>query len=419
MSTNQTTPAFAHVDRSTYGGFDYKSVMARLFSDGGSVGQKAAFSSSDTGRSNDVFGAVLWNQVNTATPAYGLLPKIDATGSGPQDIDSPRPQTFRAAYSPPSMSTPAEGGSWSTSVTFSTQQVKATPHHSQLKFESTIIQQIESRLQDDVPIDEIESLMDEYWQEEFEVSGILRGVNSGSNGGTTYGNDNAIVSLDRVVASSDEESNADGIGGTALDDGDLDVYDIDRSADTWADSVVDHNSASGDRQLTADIVDSTIESQQDNGANYEDLVILTGTDTGRVLSELRESQVRYEGNTALSTEDVNGSETRRGMASNKRFRDWDGIPIVEDHNMISDSLSRIYILDIGPMENPDGNQPGQTVPKIGVENYFGPIVERAGPGQQTNTLATDNLADEVGYLQTHEVVCRRPGHQAKIRDLSE
>lgn len=413
MAANPATPAFAHVDRSTYGGFDYKSVMQRLFADGGTIGQKAAFTSSDAGRSNDVFGAVLWNQVNVATPTYGLLPKIDATGAGPQDIDSPRPQTFRVAFSPPSMSTPAEGGSWGTSVTFSSQQVKATPHHSQLKFEATIIQQIESRLQDDVPIDQIESLMDAYWQEEFEVSGIARAVASG----TSYSTDDAIVPLDRVVSSAAEENNADDTAGTLFTDGDMDVYDITRDTDSWADAVVDHNSAGGDRQLTADLVDSTIETLQTNGSNYEDLVIVTGADTGRVLSELRESQVRYEGNTALSTESVEGQDTRPGMASNKRFRDWDGIPIVEDHNAPSDSLSRIFILDIGPMENPD--DPGTTVPKIGVETYFGPIVERAGPGQQTNTLATNNLADEVGFLMTHEVVCRRFSHQAKIRDLSE
>jgi len=401
----------SHIDRSTYGGFDYKSAMAKFFADGGTnVEQKAAFSSGDTGRSNDVFGAVLWNQVNTSAPAYGLLPKIDATGQGPGSIDDPRPQTFRVAYSPPSMSTPAEGGSYGSSVTFSSQQVKATPHHSQLKFEATIIQQIESRLQDDVPLDQIESLMDEYWREEYEVSGIMRDLDGI---GSTYSNDDAIVSLDRVVSSGDEESNV-----SAISAGEADVYDkIDRSADSWGDAVVEHNSGT-DRQLTADLVNSTVESLVNNGASYEDLVIVTGSDTGRVLSELRESQVRYDGNSALDTETVNGQETRGGAASNKRFRDWDGIPIVEDHNCVSDTLSRIYMLDIGTMQNPDDSGPG-SIPKIGVETYFGPIVERAGPGRETNTLATDNLADEVGFLHTHEVVCRRPSHQAKVRDLKE
>lgn len=410
MSTN-TTPAFAHVDRGAYGGFDYKSALPKFF---GGVGQKAAFTSDDAGRSNDVFGAVLWNQVNTATPIYGMLPKIDATGSGPQDIDDPRPQTFRVSYNPPSMDTPAEGGSWGTSVTFDSQQVKADPHHSQLKFEATIMQQIEARLQDDTPLDQIEGLMDEYWREEFEVSGILRAV---ADATPSYANDDTITTLDRVVASSDEESNSSNADGSAYSDGDLDVYDIDRSADTWADSVVDHNSGTL-RQLTADVMDSTIERLVNNGADYESLAIATGTDTGRILSELKESQVRYDGNTALSTGDVNGSETRQGATGNKRFRDWDGIPIVEDHNMISDSLSRIFVLDLGVMQNPDDSGPSD-IPKIGVETYFGPIVERAGPGQQTNTLATDNLADEVGFLVTHEPVARRPGHLAKVTHLEE
>jgi hypothetical protein len=407
----------AHIDRSKYGGFDYKSAMEKLFLADGGVTQKAAFQSGDAGRSNDVFGAVMWNQVNAAAPAYGMLPKVDATGAGPNSIDDPRPQTFRAAYNPPSMSTPAEGGSYSTSVDFDTAEVKADPHHSQLKFEATIIQQIESRLQDDVPLDEIEGLMDQYFREEYEVSGILRGVNSSTNGGTQYSNDNAIVSLDRVIASQDEEANADGIGGTALEGGDLDVYGIDRSNVTWADSVVEHNSGGGDRQLTEDLIDSTVASLVNNGANLEDLVILTGSDTARVMDELRESRVRFEAGTSMETEDVNGEESRGGMSAVTRFRDWDGIPIVEAHNTPSDSLSRIYILDVSPMENP--TDPGTTVPKIGVETYFGPIVERAGPGRSTNTLAIDNLADEVGFLHTHEVVCRRFSHQAKIRDLKE
>lgn len=412
MAAQPTVPAFGHVSRDAYGGFDYKTTMRRLFSDGGVIGQKAAFSSGDSGRSNDVYGAVMWNQVNVAAPAYGLLPKVDATGAGPQNINSPRPQTFRAAYSPPTMSTPAEGGNWGSSVTFSTEQVKATPHHSQLKFEATIIQQIESRLQDDVPLDQIEGLMDSYWREEYEISGIMRDLDGID---ATYADDNAIVSLDRVVSTGAEESNV-----SAISANESDIYDnIDRTADSHFDSVVDHNSGT-DRQLTASIIDSTIESLVSNGANYEDLVIVTGTDTGRVMSELRESQVRYDGNTALDTEVVNGQETRPGMASNKRFRDWDGIPIVEDHNCVSDSISRIYFLDIGPMENPDdGAEPGSTVPKIAVETYFGPIVERAGPGQPTNTLAINNLADEVGYLHTHEIVCRRPSHMGKIRDLQE
>lgn len=409
----------SHIDRSKYGGFDYKSAMSKMFADGGStdVAQKAAFTSTDSARSNDVYGAVMWNQVNVAAPAYGLLPKVDATGAGPGSIDSPRPQTFRAAYSPPSMSTPAEGGSYSSSVTFSTSEAKADPKHSQLKFEATIIQQIESRLQDDVPLDEIEGLMDQYFREEYEVSGILRGINSNSNGGTTYANENAIATLDRVIGSQDEESNAAGIGGTALDDGDLDVYGIDRSAVTWADSVVEHNSGGGDRQLTEDLVDGTLQSLVNNGADLSDLAILTGSDTAKVLDDLRQSRVRFDGTGSLETGDVGGEETRAGSSTMTRFRDWDGIPIVEDHNVPSDSLSRMYILDLSPMENP--TDPGASVPKIGVETYFGPIVERAGPGQQTNTLATDNLADEAGFLHTHELVCRRFSHQGKIRDLKE
>jgi len=420
-------PAFAHVSRDSYNGFSYESAMRKLFADGGSdLAQHAAFTSSDAGRSNDVYGAVLWNQANTATALYGLLPKIDAT-SADADINNPRPQTFRAAFGPPQMDTPPEGGSWGTPVTFDTREEKADPHHSQMLFEGTIIQEIESQLQDDVPLENITALGEDYWQLRFETQGLARAV-AGSNSASPtpqYETDGALTTIDRIVASSDEEANATDVNGNLFTDGDLDVYTVDRSATGaggsneggWFDAEVDHNSGNGDRQLTADLVDGMIERLGNNGASIEDLVIYTGRDSARILSELRESQVRYDGRGGAGRESVgDDAESRRGMTGTKRFRDWDGIPIVEGQNAPSDSLSRIYMLDLSTMTDPETNE---QVPKIGVETYMSPMVETAGPGQPTNTLAIDNLAEQVGYLTTHEPVCRRANHMGKIRSLAE
>lgn len=418
--------AYAHVGSEALQKFGYEDLAAKVFADGGAVAQHAQFTSDDAGRSNDIYGAVMWNQANVNTPWYGLLPKVDATGANVGDLDDPRPQTFRAAHSPPQMDTPAEGGSWGSGVTYETKEASADPNHSQMKFEGTIIQQIESQLQDDVPFDQITVLGEDYWQLRFETQGIARAV-AGSNSASptpVYSQDTSIAPIDRVIASSDEEANATDINGNAFTDGDLDIYGIDRSATGasgdneggWADAEVDHNAGNGDRQLTADLVDGMIERLGDRGAKIEDLVIYTGRDSARVLNELRESKVRFQGGAEVGRESVNGEETRAGMQSNSRFRDWDGIPIVEGQNCPADSLSRIYFMDLSTMKHPEFDA---EVPKIGVENYFGPIVETAGPQQETNTLATNTLAEQAGYLQTHEVVCRRFGHMGKVRDLAE
>lgn len=421
--------AFQHVNRDVYNGFTFLDAAKKLFADGGDLAQHAAFTSGDQGRSNAVYGAVMWNQANVNTPLFGLLPKIDATGA-PTNINDPRPQTFRTVFDPPQMRGPQEGGSWGEPVDFETREVKADPHHSQILFEGTIMQSIESDLQDDVPFDEITTHGEEYWQYRFETQGVARPV-LGQNSNAPmeqYEDDGFITSIDRVVASSDEEANATDANGNQLTDGDLDVYTVDRSATGgggsnqggYFDSVVDHNGADADRQLTADLVNGTIEMLGENGVNEEDLVIVTGRDSARVMNELRAPQFRFDGSLSPSSDNAgrntNGAETRYGVGTNTRLKDWDGIPIVEGKNIPSDSLSRVYFLDLSTMTHPDTQE---EIPKIGIENYYGPIVETAGPGQETNTLAIDKLANQAGYLQTHELVCRRASHMGKLRDLAE
>lgn len=417
-------------------GFDWANAMGAMYKGGDALYEKATFTSSDAGRSNRAFGEVMWQQANVATPLFGMLPKM--TGDAPNNINSPRPMTFRAVFNPPSMTTPAEAGDWGDPVDFDTRQVELDPHHSTMRFESSLLQQVFADIQDNVPFENITQVGEEYFQRELEVSGLARGI-AGDNSGTPtpdYASDNAIVSIDRVIASEDEENNADDINGNVFTDGDLDVYNIDRT-DTgnggdneanWADAVVNHNSAGGDRQLTQNVIDETIESLVQNGTQRENLVIFTGHDTGRVISELTESQFRADAMVEAMREAVgrgtDDAETRPGVGFNKQLNNYDGIPIVTGPNVPSDSLSRIYILDMTTMQDP---VTGENIPKLGVETYIPMTVETAGLGQNTNTLAladsTGNgsgaLKEQYGVLTTHELRCNRFNHQAKIRDLKE
>jgi hypothetical protein len=255
----------------------------------------------------------------------------------------------------------------------------------------------------------------------------MRAVESSTGAGVQYDNQTSLVELDRVIASADEEANATDTTGTAYADGDLDIGTIDRSATgagganeaNWADAVVDHNSGA-DRQLTRDVVNDTIGKLEDNGTRRENLVILTGRDTARVLSDLRDAQFRHDAGAAASRSmDDRGQdegETRYGVDFNTQISHWDGIPIVVGPNVPSDSLSRMFILDLTSQQDP---VTGQEMPKLGVEVYVPMFTEVAGLGESTNTLALGSLNNQVGLGITHEVKCIRFNHQAKVRDLAE
>lgn len=409
-------------------GFDWASAMDGLYSKGDSLWSKAQFTSDDPGRNQRAFGEVMWQQANTHTPIFGMLPKMPSE-TAPSNIADPRPMTYRAVFNPPTYSAVDEGGAWDTPVDFDTREVSLDPRHSTMRFEGTVLQQVLADIQDGVPFENITQIGEEYFQRSLEADGVARPVESTAASGTQYANSNKIATLDRVIASEDEEANADDVNGTAFNDGDLDIYNIDRSATgadgdneaNWADAVVNHNAAGGDRQLTKDVLNETIESLEQNGTNRSNLVMFTGHDTARVISELTESQFRADAMQELMRQTVGrgtegGTESRAGVGFNTQLSEYEGIPIVPGPNVPSDSLSRIYLLDMTSQQDP---VTGREIPKLGVETYVPMTVETAGLGQQTNTLALDNLVEQQGILTTHQVRCNRFNHQAKIRDLAE
>jgi len=418
---------YAHAQNRVADGFHWADSLAGLYGKSDSLFQKASFTSSDAGINNQAFGEVLWQQANTKTPLWGMLPKVPSD-SPVNSISDPRPQTFRRVFNPPAHSSNSEGSGWSPPVTFDVRETSADPHEGEMLFEATVLQQLQAEIQDGVPFENLTQIGEEYFQLSLEANGVAAANESSTGTGTQYSNLTDIVPLDKVVSSADEEANADDTAGTAYAAGDTDVYGIDRSAtgDGGAneanhfDAVVDHNSAGGDRQLTKDLVNGMIESLETNGTDLNNLVMYTGTDTARVLSELRESQFRADmmANAVAQSlgRGTDEAEARQGVETNARISHWDGIPVVQGQNVASDSLSRIYFLDMTSMTDP---VTGQQVPKLGVEVYLPMVTETAGLGQATNTLAIDKKADQVGVLTYHELVCRRANHQGKLRDLAE
>ncbi|UIO98891.1 hypothetical protein Hbl1158_10130 [Halobaculum sp. CBA1158] len=396
-----------------YSGNKFGDLSAAFFD--GALESKATFDSGVDGINNDVYGEALWNQVNLKTNLFGAMPKIDAT-SASTSIDDPRPKTFRVAHNPPTVDDVGEGGAIPTAQTYDVEEVSATPKRSPLVMESTVLQEINAQLQDGLGLDELDILSEDYLERSIERDNLTAPV---SSGGTAYADENNITSIDRVVASADEEANAQDTADNALTDGDLDVYDIDRSAvGSWADAYVDHNAASGDRQLTASLFDDFLDAYFENGtAVRENAVIVSGRDTLRVLGDLKNDEVYAEvGSTPGSRESAGDSgESRLGQDVNTRVSTWDGIPMLPVESMPSDTLSRIYVFDFSD-KVVNGVNYG---PKIGIENYMAPYVESAGQGQDQGFLSIGEFKNKVLYLMYHEVVCRDFGAQGKLRDLSE
>lgn len=386
--------------------------------------QQQQFTTNTTDLARRVAGLAIYNQVNINTPLLGALPDIDRTGDEDINIDSDSPAaTFRVSFNPPSATGVAGGGSVPARTSWDYRVHEARPKIVSLAIDNDFIVEIESRLGHDVV--DMESLLElgeQYGQRSLERDFAAQGIEQGDD---DYDTANGLVQLDRVVSSADEESSGgDFVDGTNYDDGDMDVYDVDRS-DTGAsgsnaqnhfDSNVDHGSGTL-RQLTADLINSTIDTAVNtSSAEYENLICVTGRDSARVMSDFRESQFRGDAMATPGREDVNDAQTRFGVEFNSRISHWDGIPVVVAPSVPGQSLSRIFILDPTPGMTPEGTE---SLPKIGIESYRTPDVWRAGPDQPVNPLATGNIRSEAAWAWYPEIVTREPGAQSKITEIEE
>lgn len=383
------------------------------------ISQEASYSTGDAALVNDLFGAALYVQSNLEANGYGSLPKIDRSGAN-TDATQPLPLTFRAAHSPPALQSTGEGADLPDGRTYSTEEVSAGIKQSEAVIEQTHLQQVRAEILDGVPFDEL-TRVDELFQElAIDRDGVMQAV-SANNGG--YASRTKITELDRIIASGDEEANAQDTSDTVYSDGDLDVYDIDRSAESWADAFVDFTSDGSVRQLTESLMDQFLSNAFDFGSlSRENCYILTGRDTARVLGELQsdstdgvQAVVNYDPED-IGRDTVEDAQTVMGVPTMTKSRHFKGIPIVPSQHAPADSLSRIYVI---PTDTMSVN--GQTVPRIAVEELRAPHYEEltdANP-ERAPYLSRGKKENAAYYLMDHEIVCRDFSSTAKLRDLSE
>ncbi|WP_241211138.1 hypothetical protein [Halorubrum lacusprofundi] len=372
--------------------------------------QRAQYDTSTEAHVNAIFTATLYAQYNQEHEWFNALSQVDrfnASLEGPVTA-----KAYRAATNPVDLQTHTEGGSVPDGQTMGVEEVEFDPKRSDTVIEVSDLQEIYAAIEDAVGFEEFWQTQQEQLDLAIDRDGLAKAVMSGD---AQYGATDQLTSLDRVIASSDEEAQAQDPNGAAYNDGDLDYGNVDRSNDDWADSYVDFDAASV-RQLNNDLFSGFLNSMNEfaDVDVYNDTAILTGHDTAGVLSELAADRNNVRNNAAMADyrrEEVGDAETIRGLSGTARFRDYDGIPIIGNQHAIKHGdISSIFLV-------PTDTIRGQ--PRLAIEQFQEPYVETAGRGQSQGYLATGNYRDQALMKLDHEAVNRDFSSCGLLRDIGE
>jgi hypothetical protein len=219
---------------------------------------------------------------------------------------------------------------------------------------------------------------------------------------------NNFESLDRVTAAyADSGTAAETTGSNDGHDnlsanGDLDIYSIARSSNTWSNAEVSNNvvgDASVDRTLSLDILDEMFQKLWVRGGNPK--VILTGYDTLMRIQQLLQSQQRFMEEKRV-TPTYNGVKGVPGIEAGFIVATYNGVPIIPTKNMLDDgNLSRMYYLDT------DYLYFSTAIPT----QYFESGIETGDP------FAINRLGQEGLYRTMGELWTTFFGSQGSVRDL--
>jgi len=228
---------------------------------------------------------------------------------------------------------------------------------------------------------------------------------------TPAGND--FESLDRVTASSTMDSTGTAYAATVSGGAstthtahisaasDVDIYSIDRSANTWADAEIDLASDAGltERTLSLDHLDNMFQKIWVRGGNPK--VILTGYDTLMRIQQLLQSQQRFMEEKRV-TPTYNGVKGVPGVEAGFIVATYNGVPIIPSKDIAADGISRMYFLDTDYLWFSTG------IPT----QYFESGIETGDP------FAINRLGQEGLYRTLGEVWTTFFRGQGSVRDLA-
>ena len=339
---------------------------------------------------NTVFGAKVFNQLNTKSEVFKLLKKEAWTQSGFRALTARHATTAGVA----------EGGAFPETdhpelkeITLTLKEV-VTPW--QMSSKAEILSESD---------DGLGNLAAFMRKEQGEAHAfflddmLTKSVEANSDGATGAGQaGNNMESLDRVTATLAYVTDAQSPSNSQDD---CDMYGLDISSNAFFDAGHTHFTDDGtNNALTLDDLDTMIAALLENGANYNELVILTGYDTYQNLKALMQgTNGAFKFDLAgAGAANQNGVTGEAGFNFDSRVGAYDGIPIFLSQHVPKDGASRLYMLDMASLAM------RVAAPTTYVDN--------------TNLAVRQVLSREYAFITAGELVAYKRSTSGSIRDLT-
>ena len=346
--------------------------------------------STTTGVYNAIYGAQAFSQLNNEANAFALLPKLPWDKSGWRVISADAGSTATGGVT--------ENGTIPDTIKPTFAEVETKAKQVVHTFDVSYLQEGYVQKGDD-------ALGDMEFLRGYFATLHAKRINEMLlvDGDTLAGNN--FESIDRVTASS---AYATAVSWTT---GDEDIYGIDRSANSWADAVVEHNSGT-DRDITDDLIRSTLSTIENNGGRTN--IMLTGNDTKYRIFGLYNNQVRYPGvlnQDTLVNIGINGVNTEEGIGVGMRVATIYGIPLFSSQAVQKDTISRIYLLDTTENESTG-------VPRLYMKMLYPTLYFESGmSANMPDPFAINRTGTQGLYFTAGELICTFFKAQGSIRDL--
>jgi len=342
---------------------------------------------------NVMFGASVFNQLNTRSEVFKLLDKAGWTQSG-----------WRVMYQRHANTTGiAEGAALGTADQPELKEMSATIKEVSTRWDTTTRAELLADADDGIK----------------GLAAFLRKENGEAH--AFYLDKQLLASVntsdDATVAQDDSNNNMESIDkmttstAAVAADSDIanhieDMYLVDRGAAGYTEWMQPAACIQGDtpgtaEALTIDKLDTLIRSSLENGANYQDLFFLTGHDTLYTLkskltvlsSSLGQFDIRQQAAASL-----NGVAGEGGLNFDTRVGYYDGIPIYVSQHVTKDTASKIYLLDKTAM----------------ALRIAAPTTYIASE----NLVTTNALKKQFAFITAGELIVKRFNTSGKITDLN-
>ena len=348
---------------------------------------------SDADYFNVMFGASVFNQLNTRSEVFKLLDKAGWTQSG-----------WRVMYQRHANTTGiAEGAALGTADQPELKEMSATIKEVSTRWDTTTRAELLADADDGIK----------------GLAAFLRKENGEAH--AFYLDKQLLASVDSsdadTIAQDDSNNNMESIDrmttstAAVAADGDLasnieDMYLVDRGAAGYTEwmqpaACIQGSTEGTPEPLTVAKLDSLIRASLENGANYQDLFFLTGHDTlyniKSKLTTLSSSLGQFDVR-AQAAASLNGVAGEGGLNFDTRVGYYDGIPIYVSQHVTKNTASKIYLLDRTAMEL----------------RIAAPTTYIASE----NLVTTNALKKQFAFITAGELIVKRFNTSGKITDLN-